>query len=136
MTSAAWALQKALHGALWNDADLLALLSGPQIFDHVPRRTARPFVTLGTSRERDWSTGDDVGFEHDVTIDVWLEGRGREQAQSIVDAVHSVLHDADLQLDGHRLVNLHRRSSELRRAPDGRTWRGVVSFRAVTEVAG
>jgi hypothetical protein len=44
------------------------------------------------------------------------------------------LHDQDLTLSGHRLVNLRHESSEARRDSDGETFHGIARFRAVTEV--
>jgi hypothetical protein len=50
-------------------------------------------------------------------------------------AVHDALHDRDLALEGHRLVNLRHELSEARREPDGDTYHGIVRYRAVTEPA-
>lgn len=136
MTTAAWALQKAVYGALVADSALSGLLGGEHVFDHVPRARLRPLVTFSVSRERDWSTASDIGHEHEIALDVWSEGRGREQVQAIVSAIHQVLHDRELVLDGHRLVNLRHTSGEVRREADGETWRGTTRFRAVTEVLG
>ena len=56
MTSAAWELQKAIHGKLASDAGVLAVLGGARIYDEVPRGAAFPYVTFGGVTSRDWST--------------------------------------------------------------------------------
>ncbi len=49
-------------------------------------------------------------------------------------ADHAALHDQDLTLAGHRLINLRHEFSEARRDSDGETFHGIARFRAVTEV--
>ena len=134
MPSPAWALQQAIFARLAADAPLLALLGGvPRIYDDVPQGTDLPYLTFGQSLARDASTGTEDGSEHIVSLSVWSSGRGRKQAQEIMDAVGAALHDQPLALTGHRLVNLRHEHSEARRDPDGQTIHGVARFRAVTE---
>jgi hypothetical protein len=45
----------------------------------------------------------------------------------------AALEAVPLAPDGLRLVNLRFATADIRREPDGRTWHGVVRFRAVTE---
>ena len=133
MPNASWALQRAVHASLTSDVTLTTLLSGPKIYDYVPRNAAFPYVTFGQSTERDWSTGGDEGHEHVLTLRVWSDARGRKQIQAIVDAVRFALHDTALTLTGHRLINLRHEFTEVRRTGDGETLRGLIRFRAVTE---
>ncbi len=77
MSSAGFALQKAIFEKLTSDAPTLAALGGPRVYDDAPARTEFPFVTFGQSSERDWSTGSDEGYEHLVTLHVWSRARGR-----------------------------------------------------------
>ncbi len=37
MPSAHWELQKAIHGKLVGSPEVLAILGGPNVWDHVPR---------------------------------------------------------------------------------------------------
>lgn len=133
MTSPAWALQTAIHSVLSADSQLAALLGGPKVYDDVPRGTKTPYVTFGVTTERDWSTGAEGGNEHDISLHVWSEGQGRQELQGLIAAVRTPLHDRDLQLIGHRLINLRHVLSEVRREADGETWRGLVRLRAATE---
>lgn len=133
MTDPGWALQKAVYGALTTNAGVLAVLGGPHIFDHVPRKTAPPYVTFAASMVRDWSSGEAEAHEHTLTMHVWTEARGRKVTAAIQDALRGALHERVLVLDGHRLVNLRHEFSEVRRAEDGERLQGLVRFRAVTE---
>jgi hypothetical protein len=69
-----------------------------------------------------------------VTLHVWSRGRGRKEAQAVIAAARDALHDRQLTLAGHRLVNLRHEYSEARRDNDGETFHGIARFRAVTEV--
>ena len=135
MADPGWALQAALHAALVADGVLTGLLGGPRVYDHVPRGRAYPYVTFSQSVVRDWSTGTDDGHEHVVTLHVWSRAAGRQEAQAILSAIRAALHDTSLPLTGHRLVNLRHEFSEVRREPDGETFRGLVRLRATTEPA-
>jgi Protein of unknown function (DUF3168) len=134
MSSAAFALQQAIFSRLTNDGATAAALGGPRIYDDVPTRAEFPFMTFGQSTERDWSTGTDQGYEHTITLHAWSRGRGRKEAQAVIAAARDALHDQDLSLDGHRLINLRHEYSEVRRDNDGETFHGIARFRAVTEV--
>ena len=133
MTDPGWALQKAVYGTVTTNVDVLAVLGGPHIYDHVPRRTPRPYVTFAQSTIRDWSAGSETAHEHTVTLHVWANARGSKKAAAIADALRGALHDRQLTLDGHHLVNLRHELTEIRRIEDGETLNGIVRFRAVTE---
>jgi len=135
MASPGLELQKSIHATLAADAPLLALLGGPRVYDDVPPGTAYPYVTIGESVVRDWSTGSDEGAEHILTLHVWSRAAGRRQTHEIMSAVRDVLHEAALTVSGHNLVNLRHEFSDARREPDGETYHGVVRYRAVTEPA-
>jgi uncharacterized protein DUF3168 len=62
---ASWALQRSVYQALAGSSDLTTLLGGARIYDHAPQGAAFPFITLGQSVVRDWSTGTEDGAEHD-----------------------------------------------------------------------
>ncbi len=132
MSAAAFALQKAVLAALVADTALAALV-GERIHDAPPRAQEFPYVAFGEAGERDWSSGSESGAEHRLTLLAWSRHRGKREALAIAERIVAVLHDAALTLDGHRLVNLRRETSEVRGEADGVTWRGAVRFRAVTE---
>ena len=136
MSSASRALQASIFQTLSIDPGVLGALGGPRIYDHVPRGAAYPYVTFGQSTVRDWSTGGDEGDEHVVTLHDWSLAAGRNQVHDIIGALRVALHDRDLTLAGHRLVNLRHEHSEARREVDGERFHGIVRLRAVTEPLG
>lgn len=133
MAAAGFALQKALFATLNGNAGVLAVLGGARIYDDVPRSSEFPYITFGQTTSRDWSTGTEPGREHTITLHVWSRARGRKQADDVMAAAETALHDAALTLDGHRLINLRHEFSDARREPDGETYHGITRFRAVTE---
>lgn len=133
MASASWALQQAIHQRLTTQPAVLALIGGPNVYDHVPRGVTFPCVTFGVSSARDWSTGSDDGGEHIVTLHVWSKAAGRREAEAVCDAMRACLHDQVLALSGHRLINLRQEFADTRREADDEIYHGVVRIRAVTE---
>lgn len=133
MPSSSWALQKSVYETLSGDAGVSALLGSGRIFDNAPQRSAMPYLTIGQSIVRDWSTGTEAGDEHILTLHVWSRAEGRREAQEIMQALRDALHERALALEGHHLVNLRHELSEARREPDGETYHGIVRLRAVTE---
>lgn len=133
MSSASWALQKAIHHTLVNDTAVLAALGGAHVWDHVPRGATYPFITIGATSDRDWSTGTEPGSEHVLTLHVWSRAAGRREAESIAALIRSALHGQSPALDGHRLVHLRHELTDTRRDVDGELYHGVVRLRAVTE---
>lgn len=133
MASSSWALQKSIYETLLQDAGVIGLLGAPRIYDDVPQRSPFPYLTLGQSTLRDWSTGTEEGDEHLLTLHVWSRAEGRHEAHEIMQALREALHDRALVLEGHNLVNLRHELSEARREADGETYHGIVRLRAVTE---
>jgi hypothetical protein len=130
---ASWSLQRGIYQALAGSSDLTALLGGARIYDDAPQGAAFPFITLGQSVVRDWSTGTEDGAEHDLTLHVWSRAGGKKQVQEIIEAIRAALHDQPLMLADHHLINLRHEFSEARLDPDGDTFHGIVRYRAVTE---
>ncbi len=131
--SASWSLQKSVVQALKSDVALSGLLGGSYVYDFVPQRAAYPFVSLGNVVSRDWSTSSERGDEHALTLHIWSKARGKKQCHLLVSAVRRVLHDVELVVEDHALVNLRYEFSDVRLDPDGETLHGIVRFRAVTE---
>jgi hypothetical protein len=132
--AAEWSLQKAVFAALEADASLIGLLGAGRIHDDAPQNGPFPYITLGQSLARDWSTGTDIGAEHVLTLHVWSRAAGKKEAQAIMRAARQALHDQPLVIEDHRLINLRHELSDTFRDPDGETVHGIVRFRAVTEM--
>lgn len=128
-----WALQKAIFEALNNNAALLALIGGAGIYDRVPEDAALPYITLGDGIWQDWSAGSHVGAEHFLRLHVWVRDGGRRVVREIADVVHTLLHDVPLAMEDGALVNIRFQQAQILTDPDGETWHGVLSYRAVTQ---
>ena len=131
--STGWPLQRGIYQALANSSELGALLGGTRIYDDAPQAASYPFITLGQSLVRDWSTGTEDGAEHLLTLHVWSRAGGKKQVAEIIEAIRAVLHDQPLMLADHHLINLRHEFCEARLDPDGDTFHGIVRYRAVTE---
>ena len=117
--SASLALQSAVVAALSANASLTAATGGTaRIYDDVPPKTPYPYLAIGQTIERDWSTGTDDGREHTLTLHVWSRTPGRREIHDIAALVRATLHQAALTLDGHRLINIRHEFTDARREPD------------------
>lgn len=128
-----WPLQEAVHAALTGDAPLMAMVTG--VFDHVPAETAFPYITMGENTARHWGAAGLDGVEATLTLHAWSRARGRRQVKEIIAAIHRILHDANLAVTGHALVNLRFEYTETVLESDGITYHGLARFRAVTHTA-
>lgn len=131
--SASWQLQQALFTLLTNDAPLTTLLGGAKIYDHTPQRTRPPYVTIGLTTTRDWSTSTEQGREHIVTLHSWTDSKTRQAATAIQNAIEQSVLPASLTMDDHTAVSVFYEFSEIRRDPDGETLHGITRFRIRTE---
>lgn len=131
--SMAVALRRAIHAYLHADAALVAGLGGARIYDVPPASPTFPYVTLGEAVVTDWSSGTESGEEHRLTIHVWSRQGGHGEAHEIAHLVQQALHDASLEPEGCRLVNLRFTHAEIRRERGGRDYRATIRFRAALE---
>ena len=136
MTAAAIELQKAIFARLTSDLALTALLGEVRVYDHTPANVTFPYFTFGRTTGFDWSTSTEDGSEHLFTVHAWSKEMGKSETLAMLDGVKAALHDADLELDGHRLVNLRREFEEVRYDEDLAIYHGILRFRAVTEPIG
>lgn len=133
MNPAALDLQAAVAALLSADADLLTLLGGPRIHDGPPRGTAFPFVSIGESGQSDWSDGSTAGGAIRLTLHVWSRAAGKREAWSILGLLMRLLHEAELPLSDHTLIQLRAELAEVRTDPDGLTEHGVLRLEALVE---
>ena len=76
---ARWTLQRGVYQALAGSVDLTTLLGGVRVYDDAPQAAPYPFITLGQSVVRDWSTGTEDGAEHNLTLHVWSGSAARSR---------------------------------------------------------
>jgi hypothetical protein len=133
MSSPGWDLQQAVYAALAASETLNLLLGGERIYDATPQAAAFPFLVIDQTQIRDWSTGTEQGAEHVLLLHIWSRNESKQEAYEIADTVRDALDGAALSPDQHHLVNLTHQYSDLKRDEDGKTYHGVIRFRAVTE---
>ncbi len=135
MSASLFAAQEAVYGALSSDATLKTLIGDPaRLYDQVPPAALFPYVTLGDVVLRDFDTKDRSGFEQSVTLHIWSRYRGRKELKEIMNAVHSVLHGADLNVDGADYVDCRFQTASTNLDGDGLTFHGVMRFRMVVQL--
>lgn len=128
-------MQKALFEVLKNDDELIETLGGERVYDHVPPRTPFPYVTLGETASRDWSTASENGGEHFLNIQIWARESGRKRVLDIAGRIATRLDEGPVDVNGHRLINLML-TEVLARNTDGLGgYLGTMRYRAVTEPA-
>ncbi len=130
--SAAWALQQAVFAALAASAAVQSLVAN-RIFDAVPQTAALPYIVLGEAGERSNATATEAGTSHMLSLHIWSRSGGTREIKEIVGAVRLCLDGAALSLSGHTLVDLAFTSADYSRQSDGKTYRAMLRFTALTE---
>jgi hypothetical protein len=132
-TSASLALQQQIFRKLTNHPELIALLGGANVYDHVPQDTAYPYINIGQIAVRDAGTFTDNMQEHTIAINAFTNNEGKREVYNILHTVREILHDANMKLDGHHLISLQYRSSQAEKDERGEGYNGSATYRAVTE---
>ncbi|AXS39963.1 DUF3168 domain-containing protein [Breoghania sp. L-A4] len=133
MSHPALELQGVLVAALRADDTLIAMLSPDGVRDGAARGARFPYVEIGTWDDRDVGAQGWAGRDHRFEILVWSRAGGRSEALRIMERVGVIAEGISADIGAFRLVNLVRLADRVSRWRDGRSWRGVVVFRALTE---
>lgn len=123
-------LQKAMFSSIRGDAAIMSLISGA--YDRPPQQSAFPYLSLGEWVTENWGGQGLLGVKHSVLLQVWSRGGGQKEAVGIVARLHTILHDAALEVEGQTLVMLRVESTKISVADDGSTYRGDVGLVAIT----
>lgn len=133
MSIAASELQRAVYSTLAGNAALIALLGGPDVFDHTPPSATFPYVTFGQMSVFDWDTATETGHEVLFSLHVWSRAKGRKEAFAIIEKVSELLNDAALNVGAHTLICLRHQETETGYDDDVAVHHGLMRFRAVLE---
>lgn len=128
-------LRRSIGQALAGSSDLAALLGGVRIYDAAPLTANFPYITLGQSAIRDWSTGTQDSAELSLTLHVWSPFGGKRHLQDVIETIRAVLQDRPLVLADRRIVILRHEFSEARLDPEGGAFHGIIRYRALTTPA-
>jgi len=126
-------LQKAVYQTLTGDTTLMALVAG--VFDRPPQGTDYPNITLGESAGSDWSSKTTTGMEHNFTLHIWSRNGGRTEAATIMERIHTLLHEASIAVDGQTLVLMRFTASNIGLESDGFTYQGVMRFQVFLQAS-
>lgn len=122
------AIQKAIVAALLNNT-----AAGANVFDTVPPTDPYPRITIGESAELGSFADCYDGTETTITVDVWSTAPGFPEAKAIESQIRGLLHDADLELDGHLLGLIWFETAVSLRDPDGITRHIAMTFRVLSQ---
>jgi len=103
--------------------------------DNVEEGWPFPYATVGTIQIiPEHASGRYEGAEAHFTVDTWSRAAGFPEVKRLGDTVVAALHYADLDLDGHRLVDLEWQATHYLRDKDGLTSHGVHMFKVLTDL--
>lgn len=129
-------LQQGINLALKADAGIIALVGG-RIYDKPPTAPTFPYILLGNFQVNDEdTTGTNSAF---VTASLEAHSNslaGSVEAQRIVDAMHDLLHQGELNvtLNNHTLTELIQQTAQTSRNTSGVSYTGVAVYRGYLEV--
>ncbi|UTW56188.1 DUF3168 domain-containing protein [Kordiimonas sp. SCSIO 12610] len=123
-------LQVAVYDALMADSDLSARITG--IYDEPPAGARMPYIAFGDTSITVADTKTLEGSTVDFDVSVWSGDMGQMEAKEIMALVDSILHTADLHIQGQDLVYLRLQNAGVVRQfrATGSLYRGRLSYRA------
>ena len=119
-TDAAWPLHKVISTVLEESTELRGFLGNPIRLsdggssDGYTPETPMPRLAFGDSRSRAWQSATFDGQEHEITLHLWSPPDDADRSRQIAGVIINLLHDADLPVPGHALVDMQFESSETR----------------------
>ena len=129
------ALRAAILARLSADAELASLMGGAVRLHDEPPRAAEPvYAVFGDAMARDWSSDSGRGHEHEAAILVWAKPGSAKTALVAAERMADLLHDANLALEGHRLVLIRVTATEAHRDEKSNLARATLRLSAVTEL--
>ena len=114
------------------DEDLRSLLRGSnRVFDFVPDNQPKPYVALGTPIFEPFGSHTFDGFEIVFPIHAFAESSGRRDAQKLASRIFTLLHNADLEIDGFETVVCEEALSQVEKEDDGKTHHALMQYRII-----
>lgn len=126
----ALSLQKALIAALRSAASVTDHV-GSRVFDEPLASVAFPHIRLGPFDVAPLRL--DCAVDHEIDFVIEVHSRpvaGRVEATRVIEAVRTVLDDADLNVDGFNFEWCFFQTQTVRRQDDGHSYLGRAVFRA------
>lgn len=131
-------LQTAIRTLLLADGTLTGLLAASTaVYDGVPDDAEYPYVTFDTKHSEPTDTFDKDVNDDRITLYIWSQARGDEQALTIASRINDLLHGTTLDLasSGFRNVpgSLQLDMMDTMREPDGRTRKAILRYKTTNE---
>jgi hypothetical protein len=119
-------IQKAVYTVLKN------ALSEP-VYDHVPQKTAYPYVVVGDDTVVPWDTDDSLGTEATVTVHAWSQYRGRAEVKELLQKIYLALHRQDVAVENAHTIESIAEFQQTIVESDGLTRHGIIRFRITVD---
>ena len=134
--SAEAALERAVLIALRADDDVQAIFGNPaRIYDDETSEPIYPYAELERHEVEDRSAIASPGQAHTLTLVVRSRDGGRAVAKEALGALRAASERISLSLYAQRVVLIQPIYSDVLRAPDLRSFRGILRLRIITEEA-
>jgi hypothetical protein len=128
VSGAAQALQRALVATL-RSTPFAPPLTG--IYDGPPAEATCPFVAISDGSTSDWSTKDQRGREHRLSIAIWDDGASPARLHDLLGQAQDAIEAMPRTLAGHGIASLVFLRARVVRDPDG-PWAGRLDYRVRT----
>lgn len=128
-------LQDAIVAALKADPAVSAIVAD-RVYDFPPtgpNGPTKPYVTFGPFQMLPEHADCLDGGETFITLDAWAAGPSTAGVKLLGAAIVAALDEAELTLDGNRLVGLALEQTNYLREPDGLTTHASITMRALTD---
>lgn len=100
-----WPIQVAIFQALSDDAALNAFVTG--VFDHVPKNTAFPYVSIGEVSTTPRGAHDRFGARSTITLHGWSTYSGKKEIGEIANHLMRIFDHQPLDVEGFHTVYVH-----------------------------
>jgi len=125
------ALQSAIYALLKDDVAIMATVSG--VYDNPPKDTPYPYIAFGRLYDVDRSTKTSTGTQSVIDIYAYSQS-SKQQVLEILDHIFDLLQSGELDLVMHHLIAMRFDYNEVTLLNDGRTYQGLIRYRAYTEM--
>lgn len=128
-------LLQDIYTALKDDLNIIAEC-GARVYNHVPQEPKnlpqKPYIHFWVPTSTDWGPKNELGFEHEIQVDIWSDHRGDFQLFTIAQIVIELLHNQPFTSTNGQNILLQHSSTLTILENDGLTYHGIVRFRALT----
>lgn len=124
-------IQQAIYAALTGDATLMGKITG--VFDFVPDNQNYPFIQIGEIDFKDWDSHTFVGFEGEITINLWHrpQSRGRAPLYDIMADINNILDRNYFTIPGFSVIVMKYEFSNIIVDPDMVTYHGITRYKII-----